>query len=149
MATFLKIPDVSLPLMLANLTASGFNGRTSNLDVRLYTSNITPSSTDDFTTYSGNEASFPGYSPGAVNAGSWSTPTVTASVAKTSTGNLTFTLTSTLGTAVIVYGYFINNNGFSGSDALVYAQRFDSPLVFINSGDTYSFPLEFEFQNSH
>lgn len=148
MTQYLKIPDVALAAMLNSLiNRNWLNYSGTGLQVDLYTANHTPAAGDTLSTYSGSKPTFSGYSTFTVPG--WNTPIVTSSVAETtSTSDATYTLTATLGTAVIAYGYFVWQT-VMGIDGLAWAQRFDVPLVFINSGDSYHFPVVFDFQSLH
>jgi hypothetical protein len=148
MPQYLKIPDVALAPMLNSLINRNFiDYAGSGLQVDLFTSNLTPAAGDTLSTYSGNKPTFSGYSTFTVLG--WNVPVVTASVAETtSTTDATYTLTATLGTAVICYGYFVWQT-VAGIDGLAWAQRFDAPLVFINNGDSYHFPIVFDFLSQH
>jgi hypothetical protein len=148
MPQYLKIPDVALAAMLNCLINRSFLDYVgTGLQVDLYTANYTPAAGDTLSTYSGNVPSFAGYATETI--AGWNTPTVASSIASTtSTNNLTYTLSAGLGSPVICYGYFVWQT-VAGLDGLAWAQRFDSPLVFVNNGDNYSFPAYFEFLSEH
>jgi hypothetical protein len=149
MTMYLKIPDAELIRQLQVLLSANFYPGATSFNVDLYTSNIIPSNTDTWATYSAALASFPGYATVNLTSSAWGTITVTGSVASVNTtSNLVYTLSSTLGSPVIVYGYVVSVV-VSAVTYLLFAQLFDSPLVYQNAGDSYNFPLNFTLQNAH
>lgn len=149
MATHLIIPDVGLVNVLNAMVAGNFNSSATSLNLDLYTDNITPSPDDILSTFSGSVPSFMGYSAGVIDTSDWSSPSVDARTGTITTANYTFTLTEDLGDPVICYGYFIHIAGGSSDGDLVWAQRFISPLVFINNGDNYAFPAIFQINSKY
>ena len=98
-----------------------------NLDLRLYTSNTTPSETDTEVTYT--EAVGHGYAAIQLTAADWVVTEGDPSVAEYP--DQTFTFTGALGG---VYGYYITQR-ISGK--LVWAERFSNgPYSIANNGDT-------------
>lgn len=148
MPNYLKIPDVAWVEMLHDLIHQNFGNIAFTIDVDLFTAYIVPSSADDWTTYSGSIASFTGYATVSKGEFNWITPVVTSNIVESETDDCTFTCTVAPGSPVIAYGYTVRQQ-ITGTSYLKWAQLFDSPLVFTNAGDSYSFKLRMQLQNAH
>lgn len=118
----LNFPDVGENLaleMIVNKTAA------SNLTVRLFKNNITPSDSDTAGTYT--EAAFTGYSAAALTAGTWG-----AASGGTITYGAQLTYTCSGLSSESIYGYYVTNAG----GVLLYSERDASaPFLIVNSGD--------------
>lgn len=120
----LNFPDVGENLvleMIVNKTAP------QNLNLRLFSNNITPADTDTAATYT--EATFAGYAAIALAGGSWG---AAAAGVITYGAQQTFTRSST-GTVENIYGYYVTQ---SVSGVLLYSERDASaPAPITNAGD--------------
>lgn len=118
---------LNVPHTGENVALENFVNKTAptNLTVKLYINNITPSDTDTAGTYT--EATFTGYSAVALTAGTWGAAsggiiTYGAQIAFTCSG----------ASSNSVYGYFIVNAG----GTLLWSEKDASaPFTIANSGD--------------
>lgn len=103
----------------------------SNLTLRLYKNNVTPSDTDpDLASSTYTEANFTGYSAASFTAANWSVTTAKPAVA--SYAQQTFT-SSADQSVQNVYGYYITN----AAGSLVVAELFsDGPYAVSANGQT-------------
>ena len=126
--------------LLTDMIASILNG----WYMRLYTGNITPTTTTTLASLSAVEATFTGYA--AVNLTTWSAPTIdgTSAAISVSTQGV-FTATSGGGTGNL-YGYYLTN---AGQTKLYGAERFvGAPITQANGvafavNDTFSLLTRF------
>jgi hypothetical protein len=118
----LNVPDVGENLileMIVNKTAA------TNLTVKLYQNNITPSDTDVAATYT--VANFTGYADAALTAATWG-----AASGGTITYGAQLTFTCTGASSNSIYGYYIIN----AAGTLLYSERdAAAPFTITNSGD--------------
>jgi hypothetical protein len=91
---------------------------TENLVYRLFATNVTPSHTDTFGTYT--EATGGGYSSIALTGASWSI-SATGGVATASYAQQTYTFTGALTTNATIYGYFVTGATNTTSEYLAEA----------------------------
>jgi hypothetical protein len=127
----LIVCDGGLPKMLHDVTVA----RTYYMG--LYTNNFTPlhaSTQADFTEIS--TGSWSSYARIALS--SWpGTPTVVSDVATSQAANVSWTLGSTLGSSITVYGYFVTDDATSTSTPVYWAELFSTgPQTIQNSGDS-------------
>jgi len=118
----LNVPDVGENLileMIVNKTAA------SNLTVKLYQNNITPSDTDTAATYT--VANFTGYADAGLTAATWG-----AASGGTITYGAQLSFTCSGASSNSIYGYYIVNAG----GTLLYSERDASaPFTITTSGD--------------
>lgn len=131
------VPDQGIQDALDDLLATT---EWANAKLRLFSNNVTPTTSDTPSTYT--ESSFSGYS--AVTLSGWSAASVSAHVATSTATPITFTITS--GSAT-VYGWYITN---SAGTRLLAAQRDASAPVSLSSTgtNTYSVTQSFTTQSA-
>lgn len=99
-----------------------------NLNIRLFKSNTTPTSTMTLTDYT--EATFTGYASVAATSASW---TINEGAPTSATQAAATTFTCTAATSESIYGYYLSNQQ---SSVLMWSERFsDGPYVLTNNGD--------------
>lgn len=128
----LIVPDVGELIVMKTLKNGTGLG---NWYCMLFQNNYTPVATTVYADLT--EATYTGYLAQLQNFG---TPTEVSGKAKmVGTAPLNFVVTVT-GSPVTVYGYFI---GDALTGEVVYAERFSSPQVMQNAGDTIGITLSF------
>jgi hypothetical protein len=114
--------------------------QTSGYTFRLYTNNVTPTTSTvigDFT-----EATFTGYSSVAGSTVTWSTPALSGHIAQTNGTNIIFNNTS--GAGVTVYGVYVTN---AAGTKLYFAERDPAAPVTIPAGGSYTYTPNQQFKS--
>lgn len=102
----------------------------SNVKLRLFTNNITPSESDTLSMYT--ESAAAGYTPIALPGTSWTYAT-TSGTSYAAYARQTFSY----GTSEVVHGYYLTNLDESSDDELIWAEKFtDGPYNVPNGGGT-------------
>lgn len=124
----LRVPNASEERFLDLILAADYTLRLFTNDVA---AGLTETQMEALATGSFTEATFPGYAAATLTGGSWTTtPGDTESVAMYA--QQTFTRSST-GGGQTVRGYYVTNP--AASDALVWWEYFDGPIIVTNAGD--------------
>lgn len=139
--SFLVVPDQSELLMLYTLGLEVFG----TTKVHLFKNDYTPVPGSLFANFT--EADFTGY---AAQDLAMNLP-VTVSGKATCTNNVVMSFTmGTPGTTNTVYGYYVALNADTfGYGRLLWAERFDNPVFFTNSGDQLNLTPVFTLFSEH
>jgi hypothetical protein len=119
----LVVPNSAEILILEYILNKGVP---TELDIKLYTNDVTPAETDTVATYT--EATGSGYTEQQLTPGSWSISPGNPTTSEHT--QVSFTFTGALG---LVYGYFVVRRG---TGELMWAERFtNGPYNIAQSGD--------------
>jgi hypothetical protein len=125
----LLVPNVGEGRMIRLITNSvATTGE--NIQIRLFKSNTTPTSTMTSFTTDYVEATFTGYVSVAATSASWN---IVEGAPTSATQSAATTFTCTAATSESIYGYYLTQ---ATSSILLWSERFsDGPYVLTNNGD--------------